>query len=263
MLWRLNGVAMVDLNQFLNQPDPTLLAIDQALVDEQDVWSSNNIGFGMIGEPCSRSIWYSINLNKPEWHSADKLRIFRNGHREEAMMADDLRKVPGIELHTHDPARDNKQYKMEDLNGRFQGRLDGLIRGLIQAPAYFHTWEAKCQEDKYFNKIEKLKTQYNDNDALHKYNPKYYAQVQCGIKYANLQLKQFAPITRGYMTICTPGLRRVTSLRIEYKKAFADAMTDKAARIISSKEPMERISNDPENFQCRLCRHREVCHGKN
>lgn len=251
---------MVDLNEFLQKPDPTLQAIDQALVDEQDVWASNNIGFGVIGEPCSRKIWYNINMNQPAWFDAEKLRIFRNGHVDEAAMAVDLRKVTGLELHTHDPARQNKQYKMEDLGGRLQGRLDGVIKGILQAPTYFHSWEHKCMEDKYFNRIEKLKTQLSDNDALHKFNPKYYAQIQCNIKYANLQLKQFAPITCGYMTICTPGLRRVTSLRIEYKKAFADALTEKAKRIINSKIPMERISENPDCIDCKMCHWRKKCH---
>lgn len=244
---------MVDLSEFINKPDPTLEAVDKALCAEQSPWVSKNIGFGVIGEPCSRKIWYNINVEEPEIFKADTLRIFRNGHADEAAMAADLRKVPGIELHTHDPNREGKQYKLDDLEGRFTGRLDGAILGLIQAPMTWHVWEHKATKQDKFNKLEKLKLELGEKAALQKWNIIYYAQAQCNMKYAKLD--------RHYMTVSTPGLRQVTSVRTEFNKPYADAITDKARRIINSKIPMERINSDKDSFDCRFCRHKDRCHG--
>lgn len=244
---------MPDISDLINKPDPTLEALDAAICAEQEPRSSKNIGFGVIGEPCSRKIWYSINIDDPEIFKAETLRIFRNGHADEAAMAADLRKVKGIELHTHDPNRGGKQYKLDDLGGRFTGRLDGAINGLIQAPITWHVWEHKATKQDKFNKLEKLKLEFGEKQALQKWNIVYYAQAQSNMKYAELN--------RHYMTVGTPGLRQVTSVRTEYNKPYADALTDKAARIINSKIPMERISDNKESFDCRFCRWKDKCHG--
>jgi len=227
--------------------DPTLDAVNEAIEREQLPHASKNIGFGEIGHECSRFLWYKINSQEGERFTADTLRIFRNGHEDEAAMARDLRKVEGITLYTHDPERDNKQYKFENLDSRFQGRLDGVVVGLKQAPKTFHIWEHKSVGDKKFEALIK-------NPVLKDWNIVYYAQAQSAMLHAELE--------RYYMTISTPGLRRVTSLRGELDREFAESLVDKARRIINATEPPERISNDPCWFQCRYCRFQGVCHGK-
>lgn len=226
--------------------DPTISAINAEIEAEQSPHVSKNIGFGEIGHSCSRYLWYKINTDEAEVFNADTLRIFRNGHEDEAAMARDLRKVKGIELYTHDPERDNKQHKFESLGGRFTGRLDGVILGLIQAPKTPHLWENKICNDKAFDALLK-------NPVLKEWDYKYYCQVQSGMLHAELD--------RYYMTIGTPGLRRVTSLRGELDKAFAESLVDKAKRIIEAKEPPERIGG-ADWFECRKCRFHGICHGK-
>jgi len=245
---------MPDLSEFINKPDPTLEAINFHIEMEQTAYTTKNIGFGVIGEPCSRKIWYNINIEEPEIFKAETLRIFRDGHRAEAYMAEDLRRIKGIELYTHDPNRGGKQYKLDDLDGRFTGRLDGVIKGIIQAPKTFHTWEHKNVKDEKFDKLEKLKLKFGEKQALQNWNIIYYAQVQSNMKYSQLD--------RSYMTVSTPGLRRVTSVRTDFNKPYADALTDKARRIIESKEPMTRISDNKESFDCKFCRWKDICHEK-
>ena len=225
--------------------DPTLQAVDASLEAAQEPYASKNIGFGEIGHECSRYLWYKINLNEPEVFDAGTLRIFRNGHDDESKMAADLRRVSGISLYTHDPNRENKQYKFESLGGRFTGRLDGVIVGLKQAPTTPHLWECKSVNDKKFDALLKA-------PDLKRWNPVYYAQMQSGMRHAEL--------TRGYMTVCTPGLRRVTSLRVELDKEYAEALVQKAKRIIEAKEPPERIGG-PDWYACKYCRFYDRCHG--
>lgn len=224
--------------------DPTLDAVNAALEAEQSPYTSKNIGFGEIGHECSRHLWYKINLDTPEVFSADTLRIFRNGHEDEAAMAEDLRKVEGIALYTHDPNRDNKQYKLDSLGGRFTGRLDGVIVGLKQAPKTPAIWEHKSVNEKKFNELVKC-------GNLKEWDMKYYAQAQSNMLHAELD--------RHYMTVSTPGLRRVTSVRTELDKDYAQSLVKKAERIINAKEPPERIG-DSTWYQCKYCRFHDICH---
>lgn len=225
--------------------DPTLDALNAALEAAQQPYASANIGFGEIGHDCSRYLWYKINLNEPEVFNADTLRIFRNGHIDERNMAEDLRKVDGVLLYTNDEARENKQYKFEALGGRFTGRLDGVIVGLKQAPKTPHLWEHKSVNDKKFDALVKCKN-------VKEWDIKYYAQAQSNMLHADLE--------RCYMTVSTPGLRRVTSIRFDLDKDYAKALVKKAERIINAKEPPERIGG-PDWFQCKHCRFYERCHG--
>lgn len=244
---------MPDISELLNKPDPTLEAVNAALEKEQEPRTSKNIGFGAIGHPCRLKLYYDINATEGEIFSEKTLRIFRNGHRDEDLMAADLRKVKGIELHTHDPNRDNKQYKLDALEGRLTGRLDGAIRGLKQAPTKFHIWEHKSVNEQKFEKLEKLKIKYGEKNALKEWDEVYYGQAQLNMRKAELD--------RHYLTVSTPGLRRVTSCRTELDKGYADALIRKADDIINAKMPPEKISNDPNNFSCKFCRWKERCHG--
>lgn len=224
--------------------DPTLDAVNAAIESEQSPYASKNIGFGEIGHECSRYLWYKINLNEPEVFNVDTLRIFRNGHADEAAMAADLRKVEGIELYTHDPERDNKQYKLDALQGRFTGRLDGVIVGLKQAPKTTCVWEHKSTNDKKFDALLK-------NPSLRDWNFVYYCQAQSNMLHSELD--------RHYMTVSTPGLRRVTSIRTELDKEFAKSLVQKARRIIEAQEPPERIG-DATWYVCKYCRFYDKCH---
>lgn len=237
------GVLVVAIPE---REDPTLAAINAALEAEQSPYASKNIGFGEIGHECSRYLWYKINATEGEIFNANTLRIFRNGHEDEAAMAADLRKVEGITLYTHDPERDNKQYKLDALDGRFTGRLDGVILGLKQAPKTPHVFEHKSVNDKKFEALIK-------NPVLKDWNFTYYCQAQSNMYHAELD--------RHYMTVSTPGLRRVTSIRTELDKDFAKSLVQKAKRIIESKDAPERIGG-PDWYTCKFCRFYDVCHNQ-
>ncbi len=52
-----------------------------------------------------------------------------------------LKSVPGIELHTQ--GQDGKQINFKLFGGHFAGSLDGVIRGIPEAPKTWHVWECK------------------------------------------------------------------------------------------------------------------------
>ncbi len=244
---------MPDISEFLDKPDPTLEAVDAAICAEQTPRTSKNIGFGVIGHPCRLKIFNDINSTEPEIFSAETLRIFNNGHSDEAIMASYLRKVKDIELHTHDPDRGGKQYKLDNLDGRLTGRLDGAIKGLKQAPVKWHPWEHKSVNEKKFDKFEKLKKQYGEKNVLKIWDEIYFSQAQMNMYHMGLD--------RHYLTVSTPGVRKYSSARTELDKGYAEALIRKADYIINAEIPPEKISNNPDDFICRFCRWKDLCHG--
>ena len=49
--------------------------------------------------------------------------------------------------------------------------------------------------------------------------------------------------------------------RVRYDAAIAKGLMDKAKRIIFAARAPERLSNDPNWYECKWCDHREICHG--
>src|SRR5436305_400208 len=84
--------------------DPTLVAIDRAL-EERAAGKPRRyyLGATAIGDACERKLWYSIRPDVPKKpFDAASLKRFADGHHGEAVMAERLRMVPGVELWTAD-----------------------------------------------------------------------------------------------------------------------------------------------------------------
>lgn len=233
--------------------DPTLAAIDQILIAKNEAEPKRNyLGASSIGDPCSRKLWYRLHTDYKESFDAPTLRRFNDGHRTEDVMAEHLRLVPGIELYTY---KDNgRQYGFKDdtLGPKtFSGHYDGIIRGLIQAPKTWHIWEHKAVNEKKFEKAKQLRND-DEKSALSKWDKVYYAQAVINMYKEGLN--------RHYMTISTPGMRDYTSFRTEEDPVFAEALINKARRIINAKEPPERIGG-PDWYECKWCSFYDICQG--
>lgn len=234
--------------------DPTLAAIDREMERRAaEEPRRSYLGASQVGHECERFLWYSIRPEYPRMpFNAASLYRFEDGHRSEDVMAARLRMVPGVELHTADPQ--GKQYGFSDLDGRFRGHVDGLVRGLLQAPATEHIWEHKAVNDKKFAELSKLKDQLGEKAALAAWDPVYYAQAVVYMHYFDM--------TRHYLTVSTPGCREVVSCRTDANPAMAEALRDKARRVIESPVPPARLSERREFFKCKWCDYREVCHDR-
>lgn len=232
--------------------DPTLLAIDR-IIEENDLknrWKKKSIGFSEIGKVCSRQVFYAYNNYPSIPMEAFVIKCAQNGHSDELIMENRLRLLPEIELHTKDPET-GKQYRFSDLDGKYVGRPDGFILGLIEAPTTWHLWEHKSKEEKYFKELVKLKAE-DEKTALQKWDPEYYAQA--------VSLMHYSELTRHYLTVGLPGLRRVISVRTNANPEFANALKIKAQRLLGAKEPPEKIGG-PDFYKCKMCQYRDTCHG--
>ena len=61
------------------------------------------------------------------------------------------------------------------------------------------------------------------------------------------------------MVVAMPGGRDFIQIRTEANPKLAKALTEKAKRIKSAKEPPERIGGK-DFYKCKFCSFRETCH---
>lgn len=214
-------------------------------VGRADVWGEN------AGQSCERQMWYQFRWAAKVRFDAATLKMFEDGHRTEALIADRLRMVPGISLITHDPATGG-QIGYRDVRGHFRGHLDGTITGILEAPKTEHVWENKCCERKQYSKIKRLITKFGAKNALREWSPAYYAQAQLYMKYSGL--------TRHYMTVASAGGREWLSLRTEFNEVEAQRQIAKARRVIDAASPPDKISKAPGVHPCKWCDFADQCH---
>lgn len=260
-----------------NPNDPTLEAMIKAVEDNQQFENRDYLGASLIGDECSRKIWYNVNGYPRRKSKAIGLLAADSGYYAEDKTAERLRMVEGVELHTHmnngeqygwhrkvkleypreviDPKTGDKSYQEY---GEIAGHYDGLIRGILQAPNTIHIWEHKDKDHKKFADFQNKKGKFGEKNVLKEWDWKYYGQAQMNMHMARLDGEQ---INRHYMTVSYAGGRKYDSCRTEYDPAFAESLYNKAIKILNADKPLPRLSEKPDFYLCRFCDFRKECHG--
>jgi len=250
------------------QFDKTLHEIDVMLERRKALEAPRNyLGMSEIGEPCWRKLFYSFrNSESREW-AAPGIKSTEDGFIQEDLMAFRLRLLPYIELHTTASGvivntigsrivsnKDDKdQIGFSLLLGHFRGHCDGAIRGIIEAPKTWHTWEHKSVNKEKLKKLIDLRKKHGEKKALSEWDTTYYAQA---IIYMH-ELK----FDRHFLTVTAPGGREYVSIRTEYNRSIAEDLIAKAKVIIFNNwDVPDRISDDPEYYLCRFCDYHNICH---
>jgi hypothetical protein len=231
--------------------DPTLLAMHKAVEQREAAKPPRNyLGASSIGDSCERKLWYGVQGTQREPIKWQGLYAIEDGHRTEDLIAERLRLVPGIELWTH--REDGSQFGFEDFGERFRGHIDGVIRGLLQAPKTPHIWENKSVNEAKFKKFQKAAAEKGEKNALKAWDLIYYAQAVVYMSYFDL--------TRHYLTVTTPGGRDIASCRTEANPTYAEALREKGKGILNATEPSARVSENPSWWECKFCPFWETCH---
>lgn len=229
--------------------DPTLEAMKAECLKRTEP-KREYLGASSIGKECALQIWYDFNGYPKEPFDVYSLWNFEDGHRTEDLTACRLRLVSGIELWTHDGY--GNQYGFSDFNGKFSGHIDGVIKGLKQAPVTPHIWENKCCGQKKFDAFKKAKEKYGEKQALEKWDYTYFIQAQIYMHYFKLK--------RHYTTVALAGGRDYDSCRTEYQSEVALKYIDRAKKIIEATDPPPKINESPDFYLCRFCEFKEICH---
>lgn len=224
----------------LPQPvSPTVRAIYRAYEQANEHYDSLGISVGEIATECDRALWYTFRwASAPEQIEGRKLSIFRTGDRWEEVMVSDLERI-GVEVW-------GQQDRIRLVAGHVRGKCDGKAIGIPEAPKTEHLCEFKSSNDKGFKEIQKHKCKVA--------KPLHYGQCQIGMHAFGL--------TRCLYMVTNKNDDARYVERIEYDAAWCIRQLARAERIINSPSPPSRLSDDPEFFGCRFCKHYDVCHGK-
>jgi hypothetical protein len=230
---------------------PTILNAKAVAEFTQKRERRDYIGASAIGHPCARHIWYEYHGYAREPFSAETLWNFEDGHRTEALVIERLRQVPGVTI--WDKQADGSQFGFSAMGGKFRGHVDGVVKGLVQAPKTPHVFEVKACGQKKYDEFKKIKAEWGDKRTLEKWNEGYYVQAQLYMHYFKLD--------RHYLVCALAGGRDMDACRTEYNPEYAERMISKADKILQAQTEPARVSEKSDFYVCKWCPFREVCHG--
>ncbi len=225
---------------------PTITTIDAAVAASAARDFDRVVRGSSIGHPCERHLWYRFRwAHLPQTFDGRQLRLFETGHVEEARMVGWLR-LTGADVADVDPAT-GEQWEVVTLDGHFAGHADGIVTGIVEAPAVKHLLECKTHNTKSFEQLKR------HGVAISK--PEHVAQMQV---YMHLLY-----LTRAFYLAKHKDSDELYAERVLYDPSQALALMAKADRIIAADAPPAPVSDDPNYFLCRSfnCASYAVCHG--
>jgi hypothetical protein len=233
---------VLNLSRLTRADDPFNLALNN-LIERAEPPSKNSrqyLGASSIGSDCLRKIQFDWFCD-PEFPVRTK-DIFERGHSQEARTRQHLIDA-GFKFAPDD------QLKFEAADGLFRGHADGKLIAGPDLPGLFYPalWEHKCVKAKGWKDIAR--------DGLTGLYRIYSAQIA---------------VYQVYLDVTNPALFSVvnadTCERLHFLVPFdvqlAQATSDRAVTIIEATragEALPRISEDPNDWRCKLCSHRTHC----
>ena len=200
------------------------------------------MGASLIGHQCERSIWMTWRWAlKPEF-SGRILRLFSTGQREEPRFIEELR---GIGATVWDTNEDGQQWRVSACDGHFGGSLDGVAKGLPEAPKSVAILEFKTHSNKSFMDLVKKKVRDG--------KPQHFDQMTV---YMGLM-----EIDRALYMAANKDTDDVYCEWTHFDKDRFDVLIARAQKLIDMTEPPGRISEDPAYFVCKMCTFWKTCHG--
>jgi hypothetical protein len=233
---------MLDFNRVDLSETPLSIELNE-LIERSEPPSKNvrqYLGASAIGSECMRQIQYSWMCDPV--HPVRTLSIFARGHFFEGLAREHLTRT-GFKFA---PA---EKLEFQAVDGLFRGHADGLLLDGPQLPGltYPALWEHKALNAKGFRAIER--------DGLVGLYAVYAAQVS---------------IYQAYLDVTNPALFTVTNadncerlhLLVPFDSALAQRISDRAVTIIEATragELLGRITDNPDDWRCRICSHRARC----
>jgi hypothetical protein len=201
----------------------------------------DHLGSSIIGDKCSRKIWYNFRWVMLPNHDGRIRRLFERGKKEEKDFIKILKGI-GFQVWELDPTTD-KQFKISGYKKHYGGSLDatGLMPWFPDLPVLF---EFKTHNTKSFCELVSKGLLFS--------KPQHYAQMCAYGKHYEMKYGLYLAINKNDDDIY-PEL-------VELNYNYADSLEKKAEDIINSQQPPPRISNNPNYFECKYCDFVDVCH---
>jgi hypothetical protein len=221
----------------------TVDAIYRAYETRADNAPRGHLGASLIGDPCTRRLWFAFRWVAAQTFDGRMLRLFDTGHKAEPRFVSDLRAI-GCEVHDTDEA--GQQFRASAVGGHFGGSMDAAIIGLPEASKAWHVGEFKTHNAKSFAKLAA--------DGVEKAHPKHFGQMQVYMALFGIERALYLAVNKD--------TDELHAERVKWDKAVSDALLTRAELVITSPEPPEKISTDPAYYLCKMCPFNAVCHGQ-
>jgi hypothetical protein len=223
---------------------PTRDAIFAAYEADTSDGFRSHLGASLIGKECERALWYDFRWTTKAKFPGRVLRLFETGHLAEARLVQNLRRTGATVLEV-DPET-GRQFRVQAHGGHFGGSLDGVALNLLEAPKTWHVLEFKTHSAKSFADLAAKRVRQS--------KPQHFAQMQIYMSLTGLTRALYVAVNKDNDDLYIE--------RVELDTVVSTRLLEKAQRVIFAATPLPRISEDPSWYQCRLCDHADVCHGK-
>lgn len=223
---------------------PTRDAIFAAYEADTSDGFRSHLGASLIGKECERALWYDFRWTTKAKFPGRVLRLFETGHLAEARLVQNLRRTGATVLEV-DPET-GRQFRVQAHGGHFGGSLDGVALNLLEAPKTWHVLEFKTHSAKSFADLAAKRVRQS--------KPQHFAQMQIYMSLTGLTRALYVAVNKDNDDLYIE--------RVELDTVVSARLLEKAQRVIFAATPLPRISEDPSWYQCRLCDHADVCHGK-
>jgi hypothetical protein len=239
---------MLNLNRASLSIEPVNTAINDAI--ERAAATAAELprpylGASIVGHECLRRVQYDWWC-KPVLAARTK-EIFDRGHYFETQSRNRL-------VTTGFKFAPPEVLSFSAVGGALRGNADGIIIAGPNLPGayliYPLLWEHKCVNNKGWCSLER--------DGLEKAYPQYYAQ--CLLYMAYLDVTNPALFTALNADTCER-----LHLLVPFNTERAQFWSDRAVSIIEATragELLPRGFDDPNDWRCRMCSHRERCWGQ-
>lgn len=203
----------------------------------------SHLGASVIGNQCSRYLWYHFHWFRASKPDGRSLRLFGRGHREEPIIRNLLKAVGCIFVDTVDI--DGKQISVSALNGHFGGSCDGIAT----APHLGLTTPALVEV-----KTSGTGAKFNDLAKKQVRSAQYRHFVQQCVygKLLGIKFCVYIAVNKNDDDIYVEIL--------ELDETVANETIQKAEFVILTRQPPQRISEKPEYYLCNMCEMKPVCH---
>ena len=195
-----------------------------------------HLGASELGEECVRKIWSKFHWLADGRRDGRMIRLLRRGKVEETLMLQDLADL-GYEIIP------GKDLQVAAFGGHLGGTPDAGILGIPAAPKTKHILELKTSNDANQKKLIKL--------GVEEAHPEHYVQIQVYMALNGFERALYLSINKNDDTIYEE--------RVPLNRVAAQRYLDRAQRVIERQSLPERISEDPEWYQCRMCQYHANC----
>jgi hypothetical protein len=208
----------------------------------KEKWPSehrDHLGISIIGDDCSRKIWYGFRWVKLIQHDPRIRRLFQRGHREEKQFQAFLLWA-GFSFRSVDGS---EQSRISGVGGHYGGSTDDicLIRWCDDLPIIC---EYKTHGDKSFADLKEK--------GLRKSKPQHYKQMSGYGKGFQIKHGLYCAVNKNTDEWYFEFVELDWNLGAELEK--------KANDIIYSKVPPQKINENPSYWVCKFCDYKDICH---